>query len=208
MPVPTQDNAHVTEGVALLTSHYLNKPVVTGMVRALMARFQVYETAIYQLLTGVVLDNHPLAGGPWGILDKIGSIVLVPRDGMADADYVAAIRLRIRVLRSHGLSEDIIQIAALLTPNGTYWDWFPAAFELRAMPITQVIHDALLANLGEAKSAGTAGYLRSTAVITPFNWITWGSTITGGGIGFSSTRTGTPANSMVSLELLTKVREL
>jgi hypothetical protein len=216
MGVPVNDPNHVAEGVALLTSHYLNKANVTGMVRALMLRFQLYETAFQNFLFDVVLDNHPLPGGPWDILDKIGSIVEVPRLGRNDADYVFAIKLRIRVLRSHGLSEDIIQIAALIVPpvnaivggvlvviGAIYRDWPPAAFEIQAIPINSSQRDALLEGLGEAKSTGTEGFLRYSYF--PLNQIiTWGSSITGGGIGFDSSRTpGTPANVPASLRLLT-----
>lgn len=216
MGVPANDPNHVAEGLGYLTSRYTSQAAVTGIVKSLMSRFQLYETAFQNFLFDIVLSNHPLAGGPWDILDKIGSIFKVPRLGRADVDYLAAIKLRMRVLRSHGLAEDIIQIAALIIhfitvggipnqPGFLYTDYPPAAFEVYDIPpSTTNERDALLQNLGEAKSAGTYGLLRYATTAPAIN-ITWSSAISGGGIGFSSSRTGTPPNVMVSLMQLTRV---
>jgi hypothetical protein len=193
--IPTVDNNHADEGNALLISRYQNAKVVAGMVKAVMNRIQKYENAIWQLINGVILDNHPMAGGPWDVLDKIGLIVGELRNGRDDPAYVAAIRLRVRVNRSNGLAEDIIQIAALLVTGAIYREWGtegPMAFDLEIEPCTAAQRDALLTNLNQAREAASEGVLRQSAGAAS-TIIRWGSTVRpGSGTGFASSRLGPP----------------
>lgn len=162
--IPTVDNSHVDEGQALITSHYAKLVVVPGIIKALMLRFQQIEDAYWSLLNGFQLASHPMGGGPWSILDQIGAIVGIARNGLTDVDYLAAIRLKIRINRSRGLAEDIIQIAALVVTGAVYNEWFPAAWEVGAYNTTASVAAALVKYLGEAKSAGTAGQIRYALV--------------------------------------------
>lgn len=156
MPTPTQDLNHVTEGQKLLTSHYASAPVISGMVKALMLRFQEIEGALFSLLNGIILNNHPMPGGPWNILDQLGAIVGEPRNGRDDATYVQAIRLRIRVNRSRGLAEDIIQIGQLATGVIPYYlDMPPASFILETLDV--IAPATVAALITQARSAGTYG---------------------------------------------------
>jgi hypothetical protein len=157
--LPTQNTAHVAEGNALLTSRYRNTAVTAGILKALLLRIQAKENDLYALLNTVQLANHPLAGGPWQILDQLGAIVGVTRDGRNDTDYLAVIKIKIRINRSHGLAEDIIQIAALVIAGAHYREDYPASFTLEAFSITTAVRDALLAYLHEARSAATEGFL-------------------------------------------------
>ena len=144
MPVPTQDLAHVAEGQAFLTEHFKRAPVVNGILRALLLRLQAKENDLYLLLNSVQLSNHPLPGGPWQILDQLGAIVGVKREGRSDPDYLAAIKIKIRINRSQGLAEDIIQIAALVIAAFTYREWYPAAFEVEALDIAGPVAQSLI----------------------------------------------------------------
>lgn len=177
MPVPTQDTNHVAEGQALLTSHYKNAAVVDGILKALLLRLQAKENDLYALLDDIQLSNHPLAGGPWQILDQLGAIVGVKRLGRSDADYLAAIKVKIRINRSHGLAEDIIQITALVIAGAIYREWYPAAFEVEGDDISASVANALITYLGEARSTGTAGYLRFSTWTSPTGVLVRGSTI-------------------------------
>jgi|SRR5579883_279366 len=172
MPLPTQDTAHVAEGVGLLTSRYRLLQVVPGIVTALMSRVQEIETDIWSVINGVQLANHPMPGGPWDVLDKLGALVgAPPRNGRSDADYVPVIRLQIRVNRSRGLAEDIIQIAALVVAGARYYEWYPAAFEVDVFDTTSSVVAALLLYLRKSRSAGTAGTLRYSVDAGPL--VTW-----------------------------------
>jgi hypothetical protein len=111
VPVPTQDTAIVAEGGALLTSMYVSKPVIAGIVQALTARLQQIENDFWAMLNAIQLPNNPLPGGPWSILDQIGAIVGAVRN----ADYLALIRLQAKVNRARGLAEDVLSLAAIMT---------------------------------------------------------------------------------------------
>jgi len=170
MPFPTVDDNHVTEGAALLTSRYFSAPVIAGLTTALMTRFQLYENAFWSLIEGVILANHPMPGGPWSILDQIGSIVDVPRNGMPDAQYVVAIQLEIRVLRSTGHPNDIIEIAQIVLPPPpnenviaepvVYCEWPEAAFEVWGYNVSTSVATILPPAIQQAKSSGTHGRFR------------------------------------------------
>jgi hypothetical protein len=193
--IPTVDNAHVTEGQGLITSRYANQRIVPGIVKA-----------FWSIINGVQLVNHPQAGGPWDVLDKLGAIVGIARNALSDADYVPQIRIKVRVNHSHGLAEDIIQIANLVATGSKYYEWFPAAFEVDLFSTTTSIANAMIRWLGEAKSAGTAGNLRFS-LTAPANNITWDSVVAAGGPlaaarGFKDSVGGGFPNVMVSLQPL------
>ena len=70
-------------------------------------------------------------------------------------------KLRVRVNRSQGLTEDIIQITGLLAPGDVYTEYYPAAFVMTVLNVSTGVAIALLDVLGEARSAGTWGKLRT-----------------------------------------------
>jgi hypothetical protein len=164
--IPTPDTTYIKDGGALLTSRYVGQKVTAGMVKALMLAVQDLENAYQSLINGVQLSNHPMAGGPWRILDQIGAIVGVARNGLSDTDYLVAIRIKIRINRSHGLAEDIIQIMGLVVTGAAYSEAYPASFEVDIYGTTASIVRALLRYLHEARSAATEGFL-NYSITTP-----------------------------------------
>lgn len=204
MPVPTQDLNHVAEGQALLTEHYKRAAVVNGILAAVLARIQAKENDLFALLNAIVLANHPLPGGPWQILDQLGAIVGVKREGRTDPAYLAAIRVQIRINNSHGLAEDIIDVTALLVAGGLYREWYPAAFEMQVLDITTDEAQALVDFLGDARSAGTEGFLRYTTWTAPTGVIVFGSNVgtVANAAGFSDSVSGQFPNAFTSLQPL------
>lgn len=184
MPAPTQDTNYVAEGNALLTSRYRNAKVTAGIVKALMLRYQEVENSLWALLNGALLANAPMAGGPWDIYDKIGAIVGVAREGRTDAQYIPAIALQIRINRSQGLSEDLIQIVALVVTGALYYDWPPATWEVDVFLTTVDVIAALKRYLPEASDGGVAGNLRYTVTGWGTPVVTPGDKIVGTGNGF------------------------
>lgn len=197
MPAPLLDSSYVTTALGWLTSRYadpIQTPNVQGFVRALATRLQQIENDYWSFLNAVILDNHPMAGGPWAILDQIGAIVGEPRNGRTDADYVPALRLRIRINNSNGLAEDIIQIVALVVLGAAYSEWYPAAWEVDLTPTgpqSTSIVNALITDLGEAAEAGTAGNIR-TQVSTKTLFLLGDSTTPGQGTGWGDSTNPTP----------------
>jgi hypothetical protein len=193
VPVPVVDNAHVAEGVGLLTSRYVSAPVVSGLATALMTRFQEAEAQLWSLIQGVQLVNHPMAGGPWSILDQLGALVGVARNGMPDVAYLSAIQLEIRANRSQGLSEDIIQVLTLYTGTSQFYlDVPPASFIVELFDVTGNI-PFLASLLTRVRSAATYGELTYTTW-SPGNDFELGTTtgsvtFTDGGLGSTTDAT-------------------
>lgn len=197
--LPVQDTSHVAEAQALLTSRYANLPATSGLVKAFTTPVQALENKVFAVLNAVQLSSHPLAGGPWDILDRLGALVgAPPRGGRSDTDYLAAIKLQIRVNRSNGLAEDVIQVAALIVANASYFEWPPAAAEVVALDVSASVVAALVEYLPKTRSAGTALNVRYSTSAGPY--IRWGS-VYGGvtGAGFASVRGGAPLDQLAGL---------
>lgn len=170
--IPLHDKAHVSEALGLLTSMFADKANITGLLAAFVKPVQDVEDAIFAYLDGI-----PLEEGAGDLLNKYGRIVGLPRDGLSDADYLQQIKIKIRVNRSRGLAEDIIQISALLSPGCTYYEAYPAAFEVTVFDTTSAIASALLKYLAKARAAGVHGVLAFSTWSAPT--LAWDDT--GGG---------------------------
>jgi hypothetical protein len=160
MTFPVQDTAVVTEGQALTTSRYATAPVVQGILAALLTRCQQIENDYWSFITGVQLANHPMAGGPWSVLDQIGALVgAPPRNGLADANYLQMLKIAIRANSSHGWSEDVIQVAKLIGTVTSFTEVYPASFRLTMLGLSTADFPALTYFLPIVRSAGTLGEL-------------------------------------------------
>jgi len=199
--LPVQDTNVVAEAVALLTSRYASDPVTKGLVTALELRAQEIENVLFDVIFKIQLANQPLAGGPWDVLDKIGAIVGIPRNGLDDASYLAAIRIKIRVNRSNGLAEDIIQIAALIVTGAAYREWYPASWEIDAFDVTAAVALALVSYLGEADSAGTEGFVRYSTWSTGIVVFASNVGTVANAAGFKDSVGGGFPNALVSLQV-------
>ncbi len=125
--IPDKVTSHPDEAVELLTEKWRGKPVVEGLLRALVTPFDGLEASAWDVLEGRVLGAEGCAG-VW--LDALGSLVKEPRNGRNDEVYEAAIRVRIRVNRSQGRAFDVIEVARLLDAVATYYEYFPLAWEV------------------------------------------------------------------------------
>lgn len=166
MPLPTKDSSIVAEGQALTTSYYASAVVVQGIIKSLMQRLQEIENSFWDFINDIQLANHPLAGGPWSVLDQIGKIVggyAANRNGLADADYLAVIKLQARVNRSRGLSDDIIELAVVMNPGHTpqYEDKPPAEFYLGCWDLS-LNYAQFVTLLRQIRPAGVYGHFHYT----------------------------------------------
>lgn len=136
--ISQRDDAHVAEGLALLTGMYQGKPVTEAILTALLNKVQTLEVDVWDCIWGWVLEwldpadpnNYFIPTGT--ALDDLGAIVGQPREGRIDEEYVDAIRLRARINRSKGRAEDVIQVAALLDEDATYVEHYPLGWEVSA----------------------------------------------------------------------------
>lgn len=154
--ISQRNDNHVAEGAELLTGKYRDKPVISGILKALLGGVQTLERELWVLLWGWVLEHEGYhASGQQ--LDDLGAIVGQPREGRSDADYILAIRLRIRVLRSKGRAEDILQVATLINPAATYVEGFPLGWEVSIYDVPN--GGDIIRLLTQAKAATSYGVL-------------------------------------------------
>jgi hypothetical protein len=134
------------------------KPRISAILTGEAAQYQAIEDAFWQLLVERGVDT---AVG--NALDVLGRIVGEPRQGALDADYRLRVRARIRVNRSDGTIEDVIDVVRLLIgsvllPSAVLklTEYYPAAFVIRVSGITITPAQALIyrAFINQARGAG------------------------------------------------------
>lgn len=198
--IPQVDNAHVQEALGFLTSMFRNKANVTALLSAFVTRYQAIENAYWSIISGVQLANHPMPGGPWDILDKLGAIVGVPRNGLDDTSYVNAIRIKTRINVSNGHPDDLLNIALLVTSPISLREWPNAAYEIDALATTSAAVQALLTDLQATSPAGVMRQLRYSLGSAPL-WVlgdSQGSVV--GATGLKDSVSGRFPNTLTSLE--------
>lgn len=183
---------HVAQAEATLTSRYREKPNTLAMLRAFVRRVQELEEAIWDVIEGRLLVASVGQKVPWdngagadtlvdaqgAQLDMLGALVGEARIGRADSVYATAIRLRLRIARSSGTPNDLIEIAKLSYPGAevVYIDSIPA--ETGFLPAQARISIAptdgsVAAQLRRAKPAGVA--LEVLEGVNPTKSFRWGS---------------------------------
>ena len=132
---------------------------VQAILTAFANRLQEGEDLAWSVL--LQLSDPTFATTVGDLLAKVGARVVEEPQGRSDADYQAAIRIRVRVNRSRGKAEDIVQIAMLASVNST-----PKYYELNdatcvfQVDITNLPGAAQVARLlGQAKPVGVRGLL-------------------------------------------------
>lgn len=176
---PTVEADHNAAAQKLFTDHYRGKPIISGLLKSYEGMIQELEGVFWDIINKFQLANTPTGDQ----LRILGKIVGAPFLGESDAGYLAKIIVQIRVNRSQGLSEDLIQIATLSyrgsgqTPS--YLDYpTQASFRLEALDVPSPL--ILASQLSKARSIGTRGI---------FAYSTWS---TGNDFKFTSRYGGTP----------------
>ncbi len=106
----TKNTEHTAEGLLLFIDRYKNKPRLASLLLIFLDQVQELEDALFQLITDRAIDAAV------GVqLDILGDIVGQPeRVGLSDDDYRTIIKARIKVNRSDGHAEQLIEILALV----------------------------------------------------------------------------------------------
>lgn len=156
-----QVTTHETDGLALLTDMFREKPITEGLLASYMKEVQELENVLFQIKFYFLIDN---AVGDQ--LDKLGDLVGIARGGVDDDDYYRElIRWQILVNRSRGTSGDMLRIVhAFLGNTGedfdweySEWDW--ANFRVEVYQLPAVKAKALKRAMKKARAAGTSGDL-------------------------------------------------
>lgn len=165
MAEPTPNNQIVAQGLAWLTSAYVAQPNVRAMLAVYLAPFQEIQTALFEVYVGRMLANATLYDLPEmnAVLDVLGNIVGVARQGLSDEEYAILIRVCALCNRSSGTMADWSTIVGILQSSGASsgiltWEQGIRAFELGLWDI-QIPPSILAGMLSRARPSGITGFL-------------------------------------------------
>ncbi len=188
---------HVARARAALTSAYDQQPNVLAMLDAMARRVQELEEAAWDVIEARLLIAEQGQTVPWeggfgadtlvdaqnDALDMLGALVGIERQGRSNPVFATAIRLQLRIARSSGTPDDLIEVGQLSYAGASvvYTDMILAGVGGNVLPATARISIApsdgtVGANLRRAKPAGVA--LEVVEQVSPLG-LRWGST-TGG----------------------------
>jgi hypothetical protein len=113
VPEPITNHTEIALG-RLVEQFKKDKPVLHGLIRAFVDSLQDLEDNVWQVIWGRMLD-YPPVNNVWRAegnqLDTLGKIVgAKSRLGLEDLDFRELIRLQIRINRSYGRPNDLLEI--------------------------------------------------------------------------------------------------
>lgn len=111
----TKKTDHVVEGQSRLIGQYVDKPRMLNLLAIYLKQFQDIEDAYWSILEAYNLDSSTCTDY---VLSVFGKIVNFPNPGLSQQDYKTCIRARIKILRSNGKPEELIQILRLMLKDG------------------------------------------------------------------------------------------
>lgn len=148
---------HAPQAVSQLPTQR-RRPRFEAFVRLLATRIQALEDVFWSILGGRMLDSAVGAQ-----LDVLGAIVGVRRGGLDDDAFRLLVRVRIRLNRSAGTGDDVLEVFRLLLGDAsntlTLREYPPASFELHVGGQLPVDHARALEILRDARAVGVSGVL-------------------------------------------------
>jgi hypothetical protein len=145
---------HAAQAIGHLIEYFRRGPRNQAVLSAIAEQVQDLEQAFWDLYRQSFLAN---AVGTQ--LDQIGEIVGEARNDRTDAQYRAAIRIRVLVLKSRGRLEDLIEIAARFVSDDSgaviiASELYPAGLRMEIQAIFSGLQTDLGRLLRKAKSGG------------------------------------------------------
>lgn len=155
---PQPETDHEGKGLAKLLDQFKTLPVFAGFIGPWLRQIQKLEDAAWE----VILIRGIEASSGVG-LDAIGKIVGRQRLGLADPDYKIALRAKIRINRSSGRPNDLIDVAVLSLPQTgfsvLYSEYYPATVQIEVLGLVDFTVAVLFDNLFHAKAGGVKLFL-------------------------------------------------
>lgn len=168
-PEPIPD--FVESGCDLLIEDFRDQHLIRNILRTWLRRKLEVEGVLFAMIDALRLDTTTNLAG----LAILGAYVGESQRGRTLEQFRQAIKVRIRINRSRGKAEDLIEIAALFVSSFTFREYFPAAFIVTANQPADLV---MLADaLRRAKGAGISMQLEA-ATVPSDNLIKFGSALT------------------------------
>lgn len=163
---------HIVRGLARFLEQFKNKKNINALAASYLHQIQEFENACWEVILFRLLDNAE------GVqLDTIGRIVGRGRGELIDSDYKIAIRAQIRINRSCGTPNDLIDVMVLSIPTNyslTYDEAYPATVIMSIVGIVNFNISVVFDNLRRTKSGGVR-LLLSYSSAAPENTFTFAS---------------------------------
>jgi hypothetical protein len=149
--VYTQNTEHAAEAVSHLIQFFREGPRNQAVLESVMAQVQEVEDALWYMRNA--FDVNTAVGEQ---LEFLGRRVGEGRQDRTDAQYRAAIRVRILVNMSEGTLPELLAICVGINPTGTYIarDLYPAAMSIEADTFDATSLAAAYRLLRAAKTCG------------------------------------------------------
>jgi hypothetical protein len=193
--LPVLQPNHRDDARALFTDQFRGRKNIQGLSDSFAVSIQTIEGMLWD-----VINKRSLTYGSGDQLDQIGKLVGEPRNNRNDPNYVLGILLRIRVNRSQGLAEDVIQVAYQALPANppVYTEVYPAAFYLTVYNLTAGQATNLVRIFGKTRASGVRGLLTYSVTPLASNFL-WSSRSGGAGqLGFSDRVSSTGGGLLVA----------
>lgn len=150
---------HADRALSRLPTFLRGKPQLEALVRAIAAQYQAAEDGLWSLV-----DARAVDGAAGAQLDVLGALVGTARGPLDDADYKIRIRVQIRINRSAGRGDDVLQILRLALGTATnrlvLRELPPASFEAQVFgALDEAVAGALVSILRRARSSAVRGEL-------------------------------------------------
>ena len=102
-PLPVLD--HINDTLRLLPRQFQGGPVIETILKSYANQIQILENVFIEVWWARSIDEATNAA-----LDNIGKILTEPRRDATDEAYRARLKTRIRIFRSFGRMEDILEV--------------------------------------------------------------------------------------------------
>lgn len=159
MSTPAQDLTVVADGKNLLTASVKGKAKWNSLLAGFLWSVQDLEDVVYS----VIQSRNWLVNPPTNdVLTRLASLVGLQRNGQTDPVLWTQVLVQLRVLRSNGLAEDVLQVANLITPSSYTDGQFGKTFLVESyniVPTTTFSIPAFVNVLGETKDGGSRAVL-------------------------------------------------
>lgn len=165
---PIKITDHADQGVAKFLEQFKDKAALEAWARSYLNRIQELEDAIGEVILIRGIDDSEGVG-----LNAIGKIVGRPRLALIDADYRIALRAQIRINRSSGTPEDLLDVTGLSIPAGqdfTLDEAYPATVIIEVLGQSVFNLLVLLDNLIRTKAGGVKLFLGYNPGSADFLW--------------------------------------
>lgn len=156
-----QSTDHEERARAKLLDQFQDKAYLEAVLRAFIFQVQRLEDCAWEV---ILLRNIDTGEGVQ--LDAIGRIVGRSRLGLDDPDYRIALRAQIRINRSSGRPEDLIDVTRLSIPAGFTFTYDEPGTAVIAVEIVEEVTFnilVLIGNLIRAKAGGVRLFLDYTS---------------------------------------------